>query len=77
MALLPYSCKMSRISKKFGKKVRDLRENGGLSQLELAQDSGLDVTTINELENGHRDPLLATIKKIAKALHVSIDALMS
>lgn len=46
-----------------------------MSQLKLSEMSHLDVTTINELENGHRTPLLSTLKKIAKALEVSIDQL--
>lgn len=66
---------MSRISKKFGLRIRHLRIDNRLSQLQLAEKAGLDVTTINELEKSHRDPLFATIKKIAKALRVSIDKL--
>jgi transcriptional regulator with XRE-family HTH domain len=59
---------MSKEAKKFGKKMRELRLEKGMSQLDLAQETGLDLTTINELENGHREPLLGTIKKIVKVL---------
>lgn len=48
--------------------MRALRVEKGMTQLELAQETGLDLTTINELENGKREPMLGTIKKIVKAL---------
>lgn len=76
MALLPYSCKMSKVSKKFGRRMRELRLDRDLSQLGLGELAGLDVTTINEVENGHREPMLGTIKKIAKALGVNLDKLI-
>lgn len=63
---------MSKESKKFGKKMRELRLNVGITQLQLAQETKLDLTTVNELENGHREPILGTIKKIAKVLGNSI-----
>lgn len=48
--------------------MRELRLEKGMSQLELAQEAKLDLTTINELENGHREPMLSTVSKIAKVL---------
>lgn len=66
---------MASISEKFGNKVRKLREQRKISQLELAQKSGLDLTTINEVENGNRDPMLKTIWRIANALEVKISLL--
>lgn len=46
-----------------------------MSQLELAQKAKLDLTTINEIENGNRDPMLRTIWKIANALDVKMTQL--
>ncbi len=43
-----------------------------ISQLELAQKSRLDLTTINEIENGNREPMLRTIWKISTALELSL-----
>ena len=68
---------MSRESRIFAKKMSKLRKAGGMTQLELALKTGLDLTTINELENGHREPLLATLRKVARAMRVSIDTLTS
>lgn len=43
-----------------------------MSQLSLAIKSHLDITTINEIENGNREPLLKTMWKIANALDVKV-----
>ena len=63
---------MSRVSKKVGLKIRKFRQDMELSQLRLAESAGLDVTTVNEIEKGHREPVLGTLAKLAKALRVSI-----
>lgn len=59
---------MSSITQKFGTNLRKLREKKKFSQMDLAEKSGLDLTTINELESGNRQPMLKTSWKIANAL---------
>ncbi len=66
---------MATINERFGERVRKLREQKKISQLTLAQKAKLDLTTINEIENGNRDPMLKTIWKIANALNVKLDKL--
>lgn len=66
---------MATINERFGQRVKDLREQRKMSQLVLAQKAKLDLTTINEIENGNRDPMLKTIWKISNALDVKINQL--
>lgn len=66
---------MSTIIQRFGARVRKLRQNKDISQLELAQKAKLDLTTVNEIENGSREPMLRTIWKISNALDVKISRL--
>lgn len=70
--LVWHSChtlgKMSKESRLFAKKMRALRVEKGMTQLELAQETGLDLTTINELENGRREPKLGTVSRIERVL---------
>jgi len=66
---------MANLTERFGNQVKRLRKKNGMSQLELAQKSGLDLTTINEIENGNREPMLRTIWRIAKALRVKMSEL--
>lgn len=68
---------MATITQRFGNQVRRLRERRKMSQLELAQKAKLDLTTINEIENGGRDPMLKTIWRIANALEVNLLELFS
>lgn len=66
---------MSTITQRFGSQVRRLREKKKMSQLTLSQKSKLDLTTINEIENGNRSPMLKTIWRITNALGVKLSEL--
>ena len=54
----------------FGRAVRTLREERGLSQERLAFESGLHRTYISLLERGQRSPKLGTIFRLAEVLAV-------
>ena len=60
------------ICERFGKRVRTLRKNRNMSQLELGRRCGLDRTYIVGIEFGRRNPGLRNIEKIAKALEISL-----
>lgn len=66
----------NEVKKKFGENVRKVRLSKDLSQEKLAFEIGMDLTSVNEIENGHRSPKLATIFKISKALKVSSQKLL-
>jgi transcriptional regulator with XRE-family HTH domain len=54
----------------FGKALRAIRTRKGFSQESLAEAAGLHRNMVNFLENGHRNPSMETIVKLAKALRV-------
>jgi transcriptional regulator with XRE-family HTH domain len=56
----------------FGFRVRQLRQAKGISQEELAEKAGLDRTYISSIERGKRNISLNNIKRLAKALKVSV-----
>lgn len=57
-----------------GYKIREVREEHGMSQVELAEKSGVSRATISALENGTlRSTMTSTLEKIAHALGVSIN----
>jgi transcriptional regulator with XRE-family HTH domain len=63
------------IKKKFGKQVKKLRLEKGLSQETLAYEADLDRTYIPSIEKGERNVSITVIEKIAKALNVKISVL--
>lgn len=61
----------------FGKVLRQMRNDLGISQEELAFRAGVDNGFVSRLERGVRQPTLTTILNIAKALRVKPSVLMS
>ena len=58
------------------KNLKKLREKKGLSQHRLAKLADVANNTIIKIEQGeNKNPTLETLKKIAKALDVSVDEL--
>jgi len=60
----------------FGERVKHFRELKGLTQEQLAAEIGVAKTTITGYERGNREPDVAKIKKLAKALCVSGNELL-
>ena len=59
------------------KNIRQRRKELGLSQDKLSKLAGVAYNTIVKIESGENpNPTIETLKKIAKALKVSIDALL-
>ena len=67
---------MPKQTNPLGRNIRSLREKCGLSQDRLAKLADVANNTIIKIEQGENpNPTLETLKKIAKALRVSIDDL--
>lgn len=56
----------------YGKKVRQIRKDKGVSQEKLAELAELDRTYISGIENGKRNVSIETIFKIAEALNIPV-----
>ena len=61
----------------FGLKLRQLRLDKGLSASDLAQQSGLSVSYITEIEKGRKYPKADKISALATAMQVDYDSLVS
>jgi len=61
----------------FGVRLRELREERGLSQRELAKSCGIANTTISLIEKGKISPSLSSIKKILDGLSVTLSDFFS
>ena len=60
----------------FGKTIKELRTDEGISQCELGKRLGVCNQTVSFWENGQREPDLDMLVKIAKYFHVSTDVLL-
>jgi transcriptional regulator with XRE-family HTH domain len=60
----------------FGKVLRQIREEKGLTQEKIAELANVDRTYIYRLETGQRSPSLSIIFRIAKALKISPGTLL-
>ena len=57
-----------------GRRLRELREERGLSIRALAEKSGLNVNTLSLIENGKTSPSVSTLQQVAIALQSPITA---
>lgn len=63
---------------KLGKKIQKLRKEMGLSQDEFARKADVPYTTLTKVETGViKKPSVFVVAKIAKALDISVDDLLS
>ncbi len=61
----------------FGKRIKELRENIGLSQEKFALKIGMDRTYYASVESGKRNISLKNIEKIANGFDISIAQLFT
>lgn len=55
-----------------GERLRELREDKGLSQGDIEKRTGLLRCYISRVENGHTVPAIETLEKMARALEVPL-----
>ena len=62
----------SEILKKVGKRIKEVRESKGISQVELVgkMSGEIDPTNISRIEAGRTNPTVYTLFRIAEALEV-------
>jgi len=72
--LLPYSD--MDISKKFGKRVRELREKREMSQGDVAKKIGVHPSYISQIERGVQNVSLRGMERLAKVFNIPINTLL-
>src|SRR5258708_29360328 len=68
---------MPSLQKQVGKRVRELRENKGISQEALAAICNLHRTYVGLIERGERNLSLSTLETIAQGLEVPVSELFA
>lgn len=67
---------MSDVLRKFSKKLKNIRNQRGVTQEGLALICNLDRTYIGRLERMERSPSLGTLKKLADGLGITLSELL-
>ena len=67
---------MNKISEQLGKNMKRIRAKKKMSQGDIARSLEVDRGYISNIENGKKNPTLATIQKLANALGVTADELL-
>lgn len=60
-----------------GKRIKEVRESGNLSQMDLAERTELSVSYISMIENAKRKVSLDALIRIANVLGVTVDELLN
>lgn len=67
---------MSDLAKNLGNNIRQLREEAGFTQQQMAERSDIPRPTWASLESGAANPTLSVLTRVAAALQVSIEELI-
>jgi len=65
------------LNKKLAKRLKQLREERGLTLEKLAYENGLAKGNLSEIEKGKVDPKLSTLGRIAEGLGISLKDLIT
>ncbi|MFD6644306.1 helix-turn-helix domain-containing protein [Streptomyces bacillaris] len=60
-----------------GRRIRALREDRGLTQIQLGERAGMDHKTVHRVEYATSDPSLSMLLRLAAALDVELAELVS
>ena len=66
----------SRIPKSVGKKIQKLRQDKDVSQVKMAEKIGITPVYLGFIEQGARNPSIATLDKIARFFGVKMSDLL-
>lgn len=61
----------------FNYRLKSARQKAGITQLQLAKATGSAQTTVSKYEHGEQVPTVDTLEKLASALGVSLDWLIT
>lgn len=68
---------MATLRKQFGKRLREIRQDRGLSQEELAEILDCSVDFLSMVERGISAPSFDTLEKISKKLKIPVSVLFA
>lgn len=68
--------KNKALIKALGKRIKELRQEKGFSQEELAYEADIPLSQVGRIERGETNPTISTLDVISKALGVDLVTLL-
>lgn len=68
---------MGQLRKQFAKRLKELRQQKGMTQEDLAKATGLSVSFIRAIEQATHAPSFDSLEKLAKALAIEVKDLFN
>lgn len=65
--------KRKRVPSAFGQRLRELREQKGITLAELGEQTGMHFTAVSRIERGVVEPNWTTVVKLANALDADLN----
>lgn len=66
---------LNHVFEKLGLRIRDIRKERGLTQMELAFRCGMEPSNLNRIEAGRTNPTVRSLTLIANGLGVKLSSL--
>ena len=67
----------SAVARQFGKAVKELRLKRRMTQQQLADACGLDISYVGQIERGQRNPTLGVMQGLASVLRVRLSDILA
>ena len=59
-----------------GKRIKEIREQQGMSQMALAEEADISASFLQRIEGNRKKPSIATLLRIVDALGITVDELL-
>jgi transcriptional regulator with XRE-family HTH domain len=67
----------NELSRRFGIRLKQLRNKQGWTQVYMAEHAGIDRSYISDMENGKKNVCLPTLQVLARCFGISMSKLLS
>jgi len=61
---------------RFAEHLKEVRNEKGMTQVDLAEKAGIQSTYLSDLENGKKEPCLRVLEMLATSMGISVSELL-
>lgn len=64
------------IVERFAEHLKEVRNEKGMTQVDVAEKAGIQTTYLSDLENGKKEPCLRVLEMLATSMGISVSDLL-